>query len=459
MRARTLCSVEGGGLTRAKRFLTGVLFVGLAAGLSLPTAAETIALVGGTVHTVSGEVIPQGTVVMSGGKIISVRAGTDHPVDDVSVVDVTGLHVYPGMISAGTALGLVEVNSVKGTRDETETGNLNPNLRAKVAINPDSELIAVTRANGVLTVLTYMGGGLITGNSVVWNLDGWTWEDWTVKDDAALHINWPSMVKASGWRNRKSDEEQKKEREEKLGELTDMFDEARVYMKAREGNSALHPEDVRWEAMIPALNGDQKVIVHADEYQQIESALDFAAEQELDIVIFGGRDAAKLGERLAAQRVPVILHRVLNVPRRSWEAYDATYTVAAELHEAGVQFCITYGGGSFTAANTRNLPYHAAMAAAFGLPREEALKAVTLYPAQILGVADRLGSIEEGKDANLIVTTGDPLEITSEVTYAFIGGNPVDLSSRHTRLYDKYRNRPRTDDGESHLVPAAGTER
>jgi len=361
-------------------------------------------------------------------------------------------------------LGLVEVSSVKGSVDISEDGSLNPNARAMVALNADSELIPVTRANGVLTVLSVTTGGVLSGTSVVWNLQGWNWEDMTLVPDVALHVRWPSMVAGANWwdENPKSDEEQKKEREEKLKGLTDAFANARAYMTAQDAAAAggpLHEKDVRWEAMMPALRGEMPVFVHADEYQQIEMALDFAKEQGVRIVIVGGRDAPHLADRLAAENVPVIIDGVLNLPDRSWEPYDEAYTVAARLHEAGVKFCISMGGSGFGVANLRNLPYEAGMASAFGLPKDEALKAVTLYPAQILGIADRLGSIEAGKDANLIVTTGDPIEITSNVVMAWIEGQPVDLGTRHTELYDKYRNRPRTDGKETQLQPSPASGR
>ena len=215
-----------------------------------------------------------------------------------------------------------------------------------------------------------------------------------------------------------------------------------------------HKTDVRWEAMIPALKREMPVFVHADEYRQIEAALDFAKEQDISITLIGARDAWRLADRLAAENVAVILENVVKLPRRSWEPYDVAFTVPKKLHEAGVRFCISMGASGYSAANLRNLPYEAAMAAAYGLPPEEALKSVTLYPAQILGLDDRLGSIDVGKDANLIVTDGDPLEIRTHVLAAWIGGRSVDLDSRHTGLYDKYRNRPRRDDSETRLVPA-----
>jgi len=427
-----------------------------------PAYAAT-ALVGGTVHTVSGDVIENGTVIMDGGKILAVGAGAAIPTG-ARQIDVTGLHVYPGMIAANTVLGLVEVSSVKGPDDVSEGGTLNPNARAMVALNADSELIPVTRANGILTVLSVNTGGVLSGTSVVWNLQGWNWEEMTLVPDEAVHLRWPSMVAAQNpWdENPKSEEDQKKEREEKLKGLKDAFANAKAYAKAQEAAAAggpPHEKDVRWEAMMPALKGDMPVFIHADEYTQIEMALDFAKEQEIKIVIVGGRDAPFLADRLAAENVPVIIDGVLDLPTRSWEPYDEAYSVAARLHEAGVKFCISTGGNAFGVPNLRNLPYEAGMAAAFGLPKDEALKSVTLYPAQILGIDDRLGSIDAGKDANLIVTTGDPIEITSNVLMAWIEGEPVDLGTRHTDLYDKYRNRPRRDGKETQLQPSPATGR
>ena len=421
-------------------------------------AASSFVITGGTVHPVSGPEISGGMVVVENGKItavganLSVPAGAEH-------VDATGLQVYPGMVAVNTVLGLQEIGAVRATRDVREVGNINPNARAKVALNADSELIPVARANGVLVAQSATAGGLISGTSVVWQLQGWNWEELTIKDPAALHVDWPNMImRTRNWWDEepvKSEEDQKKEREKNLKEIRDAFDNAKAYMKAREAIAAggvRHDFDVRWEAMIPALKKQVPVFVQADEYMQIAAALDFAKEQDVRLVIVGGRDAWRLADRLAAARVPVVYDETLSMPRRSWEPYDAAYTVPSKLFAAGVPFCISTG--TEDASNLRNLPYEAAMAAAFGLPKEEALKAVTLYPAQILGVADRLGSIEPGKDATLIVTDGDPLEIESHVKMAWISGAPVDLTSRHTRLYDKYRNRPRVDGGVSKLAAA-----
>jgi imidazolonepropionase-like amidohydrolase len=435
-----------------------------AAALAAPPpalSAAPLALTGATVHTVSGPDLPGATVVVEDGKIVAVGAGVDVPAG-AERVDLTGLHLYPGMIAPQTALGLVEIGSVRGTRDVSEVGNVNPNARAKVAINADSELIPVTRANGVLVAHTATLGSGISGTSVVWKLDGWNWEEMTVREPAGLHVTWPSMTVSTGGYQQRSEEEQKKEREKALEDIRRAFADARAYAKARGAmprGGPHHDLDVRWEAMGPALERRIPVFVAADEFRQIETALDFARDESLDVVIVGGRDAWRLADRLAAMRVPVVLQNTLELPRRSWEPYDAPFTVAARLHEAGVPFCFGAGSGQGDAPNTRNLPYHAAMAAAYGLPREEALKGVTLHTAHILGVEDRLGSIEPGKDATFFVSDGDPLEIRSHVVGAWIEGRPVDLETRHTRLYDRYRNRPRRNGEGSRLEPAVPAAR
>ena len=425
--------------------------------LAGPAAAETIALVGGTVYPVSGPAISNGTVVMTDGKISAVGADVTVPAG-ARTVDVTGLNVYPGLIASHTVLGLVEINSVRGTRDYNEVGNINPNARAQIALNADSELIPVARANGILTAQSVTTGGVITGTSVVWNLDGWNWKDMTVVSDAGVHIDWPNMTTITAWWMQRSEEEQKKDREKRLKEIKEAFDDARAYMKARDAmaqGGPHHEFDVRWEAMIPVLKGKMPVYFHADEYQQIEAVLKFVEEQEIArAVIAGGTDSWRLADKLAAANVPVILADADDLPRRDWEPYDARFTVAKKLHEAGVLFSFTMGESGGEAAHLRSMPYGAAMAAAYGLPKEEAIAGVTLNAAHILGLADRLGSLDVGKDGNVIVVDGDPLEILSTVKMAFIGGREVSVESRHTKLYDRYRNRPRVDGKESQLQPA-----
>ncbi|MCI0330746.1 MAG: amidohydrolase family protein [candidate division Zixibacteria bacterium] len=403
-----------------------------------PPQSRPVALVGGTVHTVTGGELAGAAILFDKGKITAIGRGVSLPAG-TEVIDVAGKHIYPGLFDAFTNLGLTEIEEVRATKDVTETGRINPNVRAEVAINPESELIPVARANGVTTAITSPEGGIISGTAAVINLDGWTWEEMTFQAPAALLVNWPQMTPQRGWWVTESEEEQKKNRERNLKELHQAFKDARAYWTAKKAaalNGKNLPTDMRWEAMIPVFEGKLPVLVMAGNLQQIQAAVAWAEEEKIKIIIGGGYDAWRAAELLKAKNIPVLVGGTLRTPFRRYEDYDLPYALPGKLYEAGVKFAI-YGGG--WASNERNLPYHAAMAAAYGLPKEAALKTVTLFPAEIFGVADRIGSLEVGKDATLIVTTGDPLEITSNVELEFIQGKKVDLTSRHTQLYEKYK--------------------
>ncbi|MBI1803395.1 MAG: amidohydrolase family protein [Ignavibacteriae bacterium] len=401
-----------------------------------------IALVGGTVHTVSGAVVESGTILFEKGKITSIGTDVTLPQGTESI-DMTGKHVYPGMVDARSEIGLVEIDAARATRDVSEVGTINPNIRAEVAMNPESEIIPVTRANGITTALTMPSGGTISGTAAAIMLDGWTWEEMTLKAPAGLVVNWPSMTITKAWWERRTEDEQKKARDKALDELRDAFRDARAYMKAKQAelqkNIPYHKTDLRWEAMIPMLEGKVPVLVNAEEIQQIEAAIAWAEQEGLKLVILGGYDSWRVADLLKAKDVSVIVNPIHRTPWRRWEPYDVQFTIPKKLHDAGVRFCIASGGAS----NERNLPYQAATAASYGLPKDEALKAVTLYPAQILGVGDRVGSLEVGKDATLIVTNGDPLEITTNVLMEFIQGKTISLQSRHTHFYEKYQEKYR----------------
>ena len=406
--------------------------------------AETVALTGGTVHPVSGPTIDRATIVVTDGRITAVGADVSPPAG-ATVISCEGKHVYPGLISANTILGLTEVGSVLGTNDQNEIGNVNPNIRAEVQINPESDLLPVTRVNGVTSALSVPRGGAISGTSALIHLDGWTEEDMTVAKPVGLHVNWPNMTVNRAWWETRSEEEQKRTRDEAILAIRTAFEDARAYWRARdaEGKTGVprHDRDVKWDAMGRALRGEIPVMFHATALNQIRAVLRFVDEQHLKkVVLVGGDDAWMVTDELKARDIAVITGEPLSLPNRSYEPYDQGMSLAARLHAAGVRFCISDGCGS---TNARNLGYEAAMAAAFGLPKEEALKSVTLYPAQILGVGDQLGSIEPGKIADLIVTTGDPLEITTQVEQVFIGGRAVSMETRQTRLFKKYDHRPR----------------
>ncbi len=397
-----------------------------------------IALTGGTIYTVSGAVIENGTILFDKGKIVAVGTTVDIPAS-AEKIDVKGKFVYPGMIDANSNLGLTEIGAVRATNDITESGNNNANLRAEVAVNPESELIPVTRANGVTVAITRPAGGIISGTAAAIMMDGWTWEEMTLKAPVGLIVSWPSMTINHAWWEQRSEDDQKKARDKSLAELHNYFRDARAYMKAKESEGKegvpYHNTDLRWEAMIPVLQGKIPVLVDAEEIQQIEAAVAWAAQEHIKLVVVGGYDAWRLTDLLKEKDVPVIVNPIERVPWRRWEAFDDPATLPKKLLDAGVRFCIA---GEAGASNERNVPYHAAMAASYGLPKADALKSVTLYAAQILGLADRIGSLEVGKDATIFVSTGDPLEIMSNVTMEFIQGKSVSLHSRHTELYEKY---------------------
>jgi imidazolonepropionase-like amidohydrolase len=408
-----------------------------------------IALVNGTVHPVSGPAIEGATLLFDGGKIVAI--GPDVTLSEgVEQIDVRGRHVYPGLIDANSQLGLVEVPTIRGSRDQTETGLVNPNVRAEVAFNPDSELIPVGRSGGVLSVLTVPSGGLIRGMSACMQLDGWTWEDMCLKPAVGLHVSWPRMQPLEAWWIEESAPEQSENRDRALKIIRQALADARAYRTAKlacaNGKGPEPERDARWEAMIGVLEGQTPVVIDADDVQQIQAALAFAEAEGLRPIIVGGYDALECAALVKKHDVPMILGGVHRLPRRRGDDYDAAFTLPARLHAAGIRFCIAgeLGGASGTQpSNLRNLPYHAATAAAYGLPADEALKAITLYPAQILGVADRIGSLETGKDATLIVADGDPLEISTHVTAAYIQGRAVSLNDRHKRLWEKYKEKYR----------------
>ncbi len=405
----------------------------------IPGATQTkpIALVGGTVHTISGETIADGTVLFEKGKISAIGTAVSLP-SDTEKIDVQGKHVYPSFIDPYSQLGLVEVISVRATLDYREGGSLNPNVESWVAINPDSELIPVTRGNGVLLALSAPTGGLIAGRSSLIQLDGWTIEDLVVRKNIGIHLRWPSERSPQSNEAEKGGENAPRESSQKA--LRDFFDQCRAYQKARSADSVRHPIDLRLESMLPVLDRKIPVIVSADELRQIQAAVAFALEQKVRIIIYGGYDAAECGLLLKEHRVPVIVSGTYRLPMHASDPYDASYTLPARLQKLGVQYCI----GSiwkFAGTGVRNLPYHAANAAAFGLPVEDALKSISLYPAQILGVDDRVGSLEVGKDATLFVCTGDPLDVSVSIETAFVQGRRVELNDRHKRLWHKYEKK------------------
>lgn len=407
-----------------------------------PPQTRPIALKGATIHPVSAPEIAAGTIVFDKGKITAVGASVTIP-EGAEVIDVAGKHVYPGLISANSALGLTEISAARATIDIAETGAINPNVLSVTSINPDSELLPVARSNGILVAHSVPEGGVVSGQSAVIQLDGWTPEGMTVRSPAAMHLRWPNLTTNRDPRAPKSIKDQQKEIDKAHKLIRDTFQIARSYWQARKSGTPGFKSDLRWEALIPVFDGKLPLFVHADTAAQIEAALAWAKGAQLKIVLVGGHDAWRMAAQLKETDTPVIIALSTALPLRRDDGYDASFGNAARLHEAGVRFCVATAGRNSEAAHERNLPYEASMASAFGLPKEEALKAVTLYPAQLLGVSDQLGTLEAGKAATLIVTNGDPLDLPTQVEAAYIDGRRIDLTNRQTRLRDKYKEKYR----------------
>ena len=406
-----------------------------------PPQQRPLVIHSGSVHTVSGANFDNGYIVIENGLITQVGHGTPPSIARAEVFDARGLHIYPGLVLAETMLGLSETSAVDVTNDYRELGSFTAEVRAAVAVNPDTDLIPVTRSNGILTMLVTPRGGHVAGRASIMRLDGWTWEQMAIDDAAGLVINWPRTEPFSGGGRfsfiERSEEEQRKQIAENLKAIEDFFDEAHAYVKAREGVEPVDT-DLRFEAMRPILSGEKPVFVYASTLGQIESAIGMAARRNLKLVIIGGAQADRAIPLLKEHDVAVIISGLHRLPTARHLAYDDPFTLPMRLHEAGIRFAIATGGEP---AHERHLNHNAATAAAYGLPKDEALRGVTQYAAEIIGLGASHGTIEPGKAATIIVTTGDPLEITTDTLMAFIDGRRIDLGDRHKALYAKYREK------------------
>jgi len=407
---------------------TGIVFLcfSLNAQIPAPPQQQTVAITGAKIHTITGDVINNGVILFEDGVITAVGTDIEIP-EDADHYDGSGKHIYPGLIHAYTNMGLTEIGAVDVTSDFNEHGTINPNVRAEKAFHPESEHIPVARSHGIAVALSSPGGGTISGLSAAMMMDGWTWEGMTLRAPIGLMINWPVITD--------NDNNARKQ----LREIKDALEKARAYLKARTASND-HRTDMRWEAMIPVLRQEIPVVVQANTAQQIEDAITWGESENVRLVILGGRDAQFAADQLRVKEIPVIITPVLSSPSRPWQGYDEIYTHASKLYEAGIQFAIT---GEYGSANAMRLRHHAATAAGYGLPAAEALKAITLYPAEIFGLSDRIGSLEEGKDATLIITDGELLDIRTTVEQMFIQGRKIDMADKQKNLFERYREKYR----------------
>lgn len=415
---------------------------------NLTGKAGTFAITNARIVTVSGAVIENGTVVIQNGKIASVGANATIPAG-AERIDGKGLSVYPGMIDAGTNLGLAEIGQgAAATIDVAETGDMNANAKAILGINPHSSHVNVTRVNGITTVLSMPIGGIVSGQAAVINLNGSTQTEMAIVPNFGLVINFPRISTFSGFNPFTGPQtiefgEAVKQRDKRLEDLKKVFKDAESYARVKEAyanDKTLPPTaiDLKMEALIPYIRGEKPIIFTAERERDIRGVAKFVSETKVKGIIMGGQEAWKAADDLKKNNIAVIYTNIYSLPVQDDDAYDYLFAAPSKMAQAGLKFCISTGDSG---AEVRDLPYHAGLAGAYGLSKDDALKSVTLYPAQILGISNQLGSIEVGKTANIVVTDGDLLEPRTNIKYLFINGRMLPLTSRHTELYDAFKNR------------------
>jgi imidazolonepropionase-like amidohydrolase len=428
-----------------------------------PPQSKPVLITGVTLEGVAGSngPIANGHILFDGGRILSVGSGApdfaaasaarkaaNKPAIDAAscdTVDGSGLRALPGYISMATALGLVETLQVKATDDRAETGQFHPETRASIAINPDSDLIPVARLGGVLGAVVFPEGGLMCGQASLIRLDGWNVDDLAMLPDAGLVIRWPATEPAPRWATSRDPDRQEEERVKALRSIDSFVEKAKAYVAARDADPTIAP-DVRYERMRTAMRGETPVFIEASSAGQVESAVLWATRHGMRPVIVGGQGAPEVADLLRSRDVPVVVSGVMRLPRFEHEPYDAPYTLPARLAALGVRVAIATGDEP---SNDRNLAQHAAMAAAYGLPRELAIAAITREPARIVGLGEgdgALGTLAPGARASIILVDGDPLDLRSHVRRAWIDGRDIELASRQTRLRDKYEAKYRQRD-------------
>jgi imidazolonepropionase-like amidohydrolase len=434
--------------------LLSLVYVSFAPAVRGQTSPPIYAITHAKIFTLAGQPIEDGTLVIRDGKIAAVGTHITIPAG-AQVIDAKGLQVYPGLFDPVTQIGLREIGAVSATVDTTETGAFNPDVVAAEAVLPSSEHIPVTRAAGITEVLAVPASGgfdsggsdsVLGGQASAIHLAGWTINDMLIKKSVAMVVNWPQIPSetfdfSTFTRKPKPFKEAKDEYDKQVNELTGWIDRARHYAQAwGHGGPAEYQRDLKLEALVPVTRGELPLLVFADRAREIRNAVEFCDKQKLKMILAGGAEAYNVKDLLRSKNIPVVLGPTLTLPLDEDDPYDRLLSQPAELASAGVRFAF----GSFDNSFARRLGQQAANAVAHGLPYDDALKAVTVYPAQIFGLADQVGTLEAGKIANVIVTTGDPLELTTDVRFLFIKGQQTSLNNKHLALYEQYLNRPKT---------------
>lgn len=424
-------------MTKKISITIAILVVCILLSLAQENNSEIIAIKGAKIVPVIGEDIPEGLILIKDGKIEYVGKSVDIP-QGARIIDASGLVAYPGMIDSSCYLGLQEISAIRATIDSRETGNINPQAKAVEALRPDSIHIPIVRANGITAAVVTPSGGIISGWSGLIRLTGWTPEEMIIKCSVALHIQFPPIPRFRGGREAKPPEKASK----RVEELKEILYKARYYQKSKiaaQKNTQLPlPEfDEKLEFLLPVVNGEKPVMISVYAEKDIKAAIKFVKEEKLKAIFFGVTEGWKVAKELKESGIPVVFGSLNSMPSKWEDGYDAVYRNPGILAEAGVKIAFS----SQSASLAKDLPYHAAKAAAFGLDKKEALKGVTIYPAQIFGVDDKMGSIEKGKIANIVLADGDILELRTNIKYVFIDGKEVDLSNRYTELLEKFKKR------------------
>lgn len=417
----------------------------IAVALLLPPSPEktdtVTALTNARIVTVTQGTIERGTILIQDGTIIQIGVNVDIPKDS-RVIDLTGLSIYPGMIDSGTQMGLIEVGSLPETRDASELGDLSPQMKALIAVNPNGVAIPVTRVSGVTTVLTVPSGGMLPGQAALINLHGYTPLQMFAGFEGII-LRFPATGRRGRFDSR-SEEDIKKAADEAMKKLNDTWDNAELHHRIDSTYQA-RPEDGRrpeyvpsMEALRDVIRGEQTLIIQVNAANDILAAIEWVQTRGIGRVLFSGvAEGWRVADKIAEAGIPCLVGPVLSIPTRQSDRFDKAYKNAGLMHAAGVKIALR----SDDTANARNLPFHAGFATAYGLPIEEALRAVTINPAEIFGVSDRLGSLEIGKEATLFVADGDPFETATKIHHVFIAGYEIPMESRHTQLYEEFLQR------------------
>jgi imidazolonepropionase-like amidohydrolase len=404
--------------------------------LAQEKSPKTIAIKGAKIIPVVGEDIEEGIILVKDGKIEDVGKAVAIPAD-AQVIEAKGLFAYPGMIDSFSFLGLQEISSVRATVDSSETGRFNPQVRAVEALRPDSMHIPIARANGITAAVIVPTGGLISGQAGLVRLVGWTPDEMVIKSPVAMHIQFPSIPRFRGREGQPREETSKQ-----IEDLKDLLNKARSYQKIKEASQKnlllpLPEFNETLEFLAPIVNGQLPVMISVQAENDIKAAIKFAKDEKLRAILFGVADGWKVAEEIKNSGIPVVFGSLYAMPSKWDDGYDALYRNPCVLAKAGVKFAFS----SSSASLAKDLPYHAAKAAAFGLDRREALKGVTIYPAQIFGVDEMMGSLEKGKSANIVLADGDILELRTNIKHVFIDGKETDLSSIYEELLEKFKKR------------------